>query len=206
AYLKQPRTNVFVVDWGKLSRLPCYPTAAFNTKQAGECTATFLIGLKANHPEFSCRDLHSIGFSLGAHVLSFTSNALEKSIGTKFRRITGLDPALPFFATARQQWKLDLTDADFVDVIHTNAGVFGKIETCGHVDFYMNGGQTQPMCENATSEYGTAGDFCGVVVLLPLRERWKNAPAHAMYSAARCTMYSVASWMRIVDGKTGFYS
>lgn len=89
AYLKQQRTNVLVVDWGKLSKLPCYPTAAFNTKQAGECTATFLIGLKANHPEFNCRELHAIGFSLGAHVLSFTSNALEKSIGTKFRRITG---------------------------------------------------------------------------------------------------------------------
>nr|XP_040232337.2 uncharacterized protein LOC120955495 [Anopheles coluzzii] len=148
AYLRKPNTNVFIVDWGKLSRLPCYPTAAFNTKQAGECTATFLIGLQANHPEFSTRDLHAIGFSLGAHVLSFTSNALEKSIGVKFRRITGLDPALPFFATARPHWKLDQGDADFVDVIHTNAGVYGKIETCGHVDFYMNGGQNQPGCEN----------------------------------------------------------
>ncbi|XP_058120411.1 phospholipase A1-like [Anopheles ziemanni] len=148
AYLRKPETNVFIVDWGKLARLPCYPTAAFNTKQAGECTATFLIGLQANHPEFSTRDLHAIGFSLGAHVLSFTSNALEKSIGFKFRRITGLDPALPFFATARAHWKLDQGDADFVDVIHTNAGVYGKIETCGHVDFYMNGGQNQPGCEN----------------------------------------------------------
>ncbi|XP_052864484.1 uncharacterized protein LOC128271087 [Anopheles cruzii] len=148
AYLRQPHTNVFIVDWGKLSRLPCYPTAAFNTKQAGECTATFLLGLQANHPEFSSRELHAIGFSLGAHVLSFTSNALEKSIGVRFKRITGLDPALPFFATARPHWKLDQGDADFVDVIHTNAGVYGKIETCGHVDFYMNGGQNQPGCEN----------------------------------------------------------
>ncbi|XP_052895462.1 phospholipase A1-like [Anopheles moucheti] len=153
AYLRKPNTNVFIVDWGKLSRLPCYPTAAFNTKQAGECTATFLIGLQANHPEFSTRDLHAIGFSLGAHVLSFTSNALEKSIGVKFRRITGLDPALPFFATARPHWKLDQSDADFVDVIHTNAGVYGKIEACGHVDFYMNGGQNQPGCEKDSSEY-----------------------------------------------------
>ncbi|XP_050089310.1 uncharacterized protein LOC126573332 [Anopheles aquasalis] len=152
AYLRKPHTNVFIVDWGKLSRLPCYPTAAFNTKQAGECTATFLIGLQANHPEFSSRDLHAIGFSLGAHVLSFTSNALEKSIGVKFRRITGLDPALPFFATARPHWKLDQGDADFVDVIHTNAGVYGKIETCGHVDFYMNGGQNQPGCENDSNQ------------------------------------------------------
>ncbi|XP_055541434.1 pancreatic lipase-related protein 2-like [Wyeomyia smithii] len=152
AYLKQPNTNIFVVDWSKLSNAPCYPTAAFNTKQAGECTATFLIGLKANHPKFSCRDLHAIGFSLGAHVLSFTSNALEQAIGIKFKRITGLDPALPFFATAPTQWKLDLSDADFVDVIHTNAGVYGKIETCGHVDFYVNGGHKQPMCKGDDNE------------------------------------------------------
>lgn len=70
---------------------------------------------------------------------------------------TGLDPALPFFATARQHWKLDITDADFVDVIHTNAGVYGKIETCGHVDFYMNGGQNQPICENDSSKFGCCG-------------------------------------------------
>lgn len=42
----------------------------------------------------------------------------------------GLDPALPFFATARSQFKLDSSDADFVDVIHTNAGMFGKLESC----------------------------------------------------------------------------
>lgn len=80
---------MLVVDWGQLAKLPCYPTAVFNTKQAGECAAAFLIGLQANHPEFNTRDMHGIGFSLGAHVVSFTSNALEKSIGTKFRRITG---------------------------------------------------------------------------------------------------------------------
>ena len=39
-----------------------------------------------------------------------------------------------------------------MDVIHTNAGVYGKIETCGHVDFYMNGGQNQPICENDSSK------------------------------------------------------
>ena len=90
AYLSQPETNVFVVDWSKLSKLPCYPTAAYNTKQAGECTATFLLGLQANHPEFESQNIHAIGFSLGAHVLSFTSNALENAIGSKIKRITGM--------------------------------------------------------------------------------------------------------------------
>lgn len=42
--------------------------------------------------------------------------------------------------------KLDASDADFVDVIHTNALLQGKIERCGHADFYMNGGVLQPGC------------------------------------------------------------
>ncbi|XP_055589568.1 pancreatic lipase-related protein 2-like [Uranotaenia lowii] len=208
AYLKQPKTNVLVVDWGKLAKLPCYPTAAFNTKQAGECTATFLIGLKANHPEFSCRDLHAIGFSLGAHVLSFTSNALEKSIGIKFRRITGLDPALPFFATARQQWKLDLTDADFVDVIHTNAGVYGKIETCGHVDFYMNGGQAQPMCDNASSEYWREGE--AIKIKISTRSGVMNnhhGPVNHRKDQPLCNhMMAAVFFAESINSKTGFWA
>uniref|UniRef100_A0A182MGH1 Lipase domain-containing protein n=1 Tax=Anopheles culicifacies TaxID=139723 RepID=A0A182MGH1_9DIPT len=47
---------------------------------------------------------------------------------------------------------MDQSDADFVDVIHTNAGVYGKIEACGHVDFYMNGGQNQPGCEKDSNQ------------------------------------------------------
>lgn len=53
---------------------------------------------------------------------------------------TALDPALPLFITAAPQDKLDPTDAEFVDVYHSNAFVQGQIERCGSVDFYMNGG------------------------------------------------------------------
>lgn len=60
----------------------------------------------------------------------------------------GLDPALPFFATLNSDWKLDKSDADFVDVIHTSAGTFGKLEATGHVDFYVNGGSLQPSCQS----------------------------------------------------------
>lgn len=58
----------------------------------------------------------------------------------------GLDPALPFFATLKDSWKLDKEDALFVDVIHTNVGIFGKIEPTGHIDFYVNDGTYQPSC------------------------------------------------------------
>lgn len=61
-------------------------------------------------------------------------------------RITGLDPAMPLFITSGKADKLDPSDASYVDVIHTNALVQGKMERCGHADFYMNGGIMQPGC------------------------------------------------------------
>lgn len=53
---------------------------------------------------------------------------------------------MPLFVTASNENKLDPSDAEFVDVIHTNALVQGKIERCGHIDFYLNGGVYQPGC------------------------------------------------------------
>lgn len=144
---------MIVVDWGHLAKYPCYPSAAFNTRQAGACIANFLLKLEENHKmEFKASQVHAIGFSLGAHVVAFTSNMLENKTNERFKRITGLDPALPFFATTNDDWKLDQGDAEFVDVIHTNAGLFGKIERCGDVDFYVNGGRTQPQCKKAKNK------------------------------------------------------
>lgn len=60
---------------------------------------------------------------------------------------TGLDPALPFFSTPQLSWKLDSTDAHYVDIIHTDAGYLGKAEALGHADFYVNGGSKQPICK-----------------------------------------------------------
>lgn len=57
---------------------------------------------------------------------------------------------MPLFATIDDSKKLDKEDAKFVDVIHTNALEKGKLEAVGHVDFYVNGGMSQPGCKNQT--------------------------------------------------------
>lgn len=66
---------------------------------------------------------------------------------------TGTDPALPGFEKATADKRLSSDDATFVDIVHTNQGVFGYLGDIGHVDFYVNGGgPTQPACfpTNAT--------------------------------------------------------
>lgn len=44
--------------------------------------------------------------------------------------------------------RLDVGDAEFVEVIHTNAGYYGEIDRIGHVDFCVNGGKVQPFCRD----------------------------------------------------------
>lgn len=59
----------------------------------------------------------------------------------------GLDPALPLFEDGSANRRLGPTDAQFVDIIHTDGGILGNPEAIGHVDFYPNGGHAlQPGC------------------------------------------------------------
>lgn len=58
-----------------------------------------------------------------------------------------LDPAMPSFDHAAIDGRLDTTDANFVDVIHSCAGTLGIKKPIGHVDFYPNNGEAiQPGC------------------------------------------------------------
>jgi Lipase. len=59
---------------------------------------------------------------------------------------TGLDPTIIFYQTNNKTKDLDSTDALFVDVIHTAAGVLGQWGPSGHADYYVNGGTSQPGC------------------------------------------------------------
>ena len=65
----------------------------------------------------------------------------------------GLDPGEGPFKLNETDTRLDISDADFVDIIHTNGGNFingeiAFIEPIGHLDFYVNGGHKQPGCQD----------------------------------------------------------
>lgn len=66
--------------------------------------------------------VHLIGHSLGAHIAGNAGRYMGGSLG----RITGLDPAAPLYI----KWSYDaiqITDAKFVDIIHTNGEGLGEI-------------------------------------------------------------------------------
>lgn len=61
-----------------------------------------------------------------------------------------LDPALPLFDDLfNGEYSAKKSDAEFMDCIHTNAGLKGKIDAVGHVDFYMNNAIVQPGCSTS---------------------------------------------------------
>lgn len=60
--------------------------------------------------------------------------------------ISGMDPAMPLIV-GDSSYRLDSSDAKFVDVIHTSIYYLGVYKPTGHADFYPNGGgPLQPGC------------------------------------------------------------
>lgn len=85
-----------------------------------------------------------VGHSLGAHIAGMAGKKMygDRKIGI----IIGLDPASPLFSSTDPKSRLARTDARYVQVIHTNGGVYGMEQPIGHADFYVNGGKQQPGC------------------------------------------------------------
>ncbi|XP_063372974.1 phospholipase A1-like [Cydia amplana] len=150
AFLKWDDVNVIAVDWSGGGNTWKYWRAVANTRRVGSDVVAFLKKL-IEETGARVKDFHLVGHSLGAHICAFVSKHYNG-----VARITGLDPAQPCFRTSDKSERLDKTDADFVDVIHTNGRLLKKIgfglpEPAGYADFYPNGGMKQPGCHNGTS-------------------------------------------------------
>lgn len=79
-------------------------------------------------------------------------------------RISSLDPAFPQFYPAVGVRPVNKHDAQFVDVIHTDAFFYGAPVSTGTVDFWPNGGRTlQPGCPRRNykflSDNGMSNEF-----------------------------------------------
>ncbi|XP_025110727.1 pancreatic triacylglycerol lipase-like [Pomacea canaliculata] len=149
ALLRQGDYNVVVVDWGSGS-FSLYGQATANTRVVGAMIAQLIMFIQ-NTTGARQEDMHIVGHSLGSHVAGYAGERLQH-----LGRITGLDPAQPYFQYTDKAVRLDPTDALFVEAIHTDGDNFystelglGMSQPCGHVDYYPNGGHDQPGCDKS---------------------------------------------------------
>lgn len=143
AYFQRGDYNIIIVDYSTLVRIPCLSQIEWSPRFLAQCIAQ-MINYLAYHPRgVPPEALHLMGYSIGAHIAGLTANFLDDG---KIGRITGLDPTIIFYMGSNKSRDLDSSDAHFVDVIHTGAGVLGQWGPNGHADYYVNGGTSQPGC------------------------------------------------------------
>ncbi|XP_037095296.1 phospholipase A1 member A isoform X1 [Syngnathus acus] len=145
--------NVLMVDWVGAASF-AYNLVVDNYKEVALQISVLINRLQ----KVGCKleSFHFIGVSLGAHVAGFVGTLFNGRIG----RITALDPAGPMFKGADTFDRLDPSDAQFVDAIHTDSDYFGISIPVGHVDFFLNGGNDQTGC--------TRSRFATVLGFLPV--------------------------------------
>ncbi len=133
--LKKEDLNIFLVDWQNHASGIDYFRAVYNVRLVAKEINKFI-----KEAFISSNKTHCIGHSLGAHICGYVGKEI------KLKRISGLDPAGPMFGQKSSE-RLDKTDAEFVDVIHSDS-TLGFNSPIGHVDFYPNGGSSQPGCND----------------------------------------------------------
>lgn len=119
----------------------CYRASRL-MRPVGKHVAEILV--KLTHLGLKPSTLELIGFSLGGQTVSFIAKNYQQMTGMNISKITALEPSGPCFRHLGPGDRLDASDADFVEVIHTNVDGYGMATQMGHVDFYVNGGEYQP--------------------------------------------------------------
>ncbi|KAF9411210.1 hypothetical protein HW555_009924 [Spodoptera exigua] len=177
AFLEQSDVNILALDASSLIHW-FYLRSTVMVRFIGERLGSILAALVPAGLDSS--KIHLIGHSLGSHIAGFTAKTFYNQTGYRVARISSLDPAGPCFSDLEVALRLSKEDADFVDVIHTDAGVYGLNEQIGHVDFYPNSGSEQPNCLFQTCSHSRAWLLYAESVLIPESfigaecSSWKN--------------------------------
>ncbi|XP_055608000.1 phospholipase A1-like [Uranotaenia lowii] len=159
AFLERAEYNVITVNWQSGKQLNDYWIARKRIHPTAEKLAK-LIDFLNEKAGLRFEDLYLVGHSLGAHLSGLTGKAVRRG---KINTIIALDPAKPMFDMGKPTDRLAETDANYVEVIHTNGGKLGLFDPVGHTDFYPNGGQKQPGCWGwwfgSSCSHGRAWEF-----------------------------------------------
>ncbi|CAH1407845.1 unnamed protein product [Nezara viridula] len=145
-YLERGDHNVFLLDWSVMGKI-LYTRSYFSLNMMAERTVEALKRIEGLEL-IKLDDFHIVGNSMGAHL----GSCISRKLGS-VRRLTGLDPAGPFFSwDISKNVRISKRDAKFVDIIHTDTKRFGLGGKLGHADFYPNAGiGLQPGCKTCYS-------------------------------------------------------
>ncbi|XP_031351439.1 lipase member H-A-like [Photinus pyralis] len=157
AYLERYQSNrtIITLDFGMYvagDGILTYANAFCNAPAVAMGFGKFLCNLDAYG--VSPKNIHVVGHSLGAQIAGMAGAYIKQNCNRSVARITGLDPAsIGYLCAGANECRLDETDADFVDVIHTDSGGYGTTFNSGHTDFYPNNGIWQPNCVDLKINY-----------------------------------------------------
>lgn len=157
ALLEKNDANIFVVDWSGPAGVG-YIEAKNSVVEVGELIGGYTNEMMATFG-LQSSSFNLIGHSLGAHVCGAAGAAVSGSVNT----IIGLDPAGPLFSLDNLGDRLDETDGEFVEVIHTNGGQLGFQSSMATADYFPNGGDWQPGCTSCS--HSRANEYLGEGIL-----------------------------------------
>ncbi|KAK5645131.1 hypothetical protein RI129_006431 [Pyrocoelia pectoralis] len=141
--------SVLSVDW-QAGAEPPFEQAVSNARVVALEILSLLKTLKAYGLTEEQR-IYIIGHGLGAHIAGYVGHMHA------VHKITGLDPTGAYFEHMPPVVRLDPSDAQFVEVLHTDAfsgRSQGTQTSMGHVDFFLNGAKQQTNC-NDTSPFSS---------------------------------------------------
>lgn len=190
ARLDQQASNVISLDLEK----------ATNEAEIIESVASFMSILNVNFDVPLDRIL-LIGFAEGAHLAGGVAAKLYRDLGRQVPHLTALDPT----PGDSLEHGLSPSDAEFVEVVHTNAGRTGTWDRMGHVDYFPNGGETQPGCSGDSCSHERAFEL--------LAEMWSpdNKFVSAlcgsveMMSAESCRWSTLKMGQKVEGQPSGIY-
>ncbi|XP_070507978.1 lipoprotein lipase-like [Chironomus tepperi] len=155
AFVFRKEHNVIFGDWSAYA-FDDYSDMAHEVDHIADVFVEILNKMRDN--KYDLTKLYIIGHSLGAHIAGRIGRILQHQ-NIIIPRITGLDPTGSLYnhASCWKHWvkfmgsyhkPLSKDDAKFVDIIHSNAGLYkGIVFSSGHLDFWPNCGVFQPHCD-----------------------------------------------------------
>ncbi|XP_060820070.1 pancreatic lipase-related protein 2-like [Bombus pascuorum] len=142
-FLKVRDCNVIILDWSEIACDLVYSVVADIVPYVAQRAASFINFMRIE-AGLQTSNLKIVGHSFGAQIAGLSAREVGKS--SRVAEVIALDPANVMFQLKKPGERLDKSDAENVQIIHTCAGQFGYYLSVGTSDFYANDGRHQPGC------------------------------------------------------------